>query len=83
MSIICKLFGHSTKTTRYAKARYLATDGMGTEHYILNMECPRCGARHDVGRMHAPTTLNHQRALDALRALERPSTFDNLPDSAL
>lgn len=59
MSILCKLFGH--KQTKYpghgadyGKVWGGYADGIGREHWRLEVRCQRCGAQYHAGSFHGP-----------------------------
>ena len=59
MSVLCKLFGHKPLTTAgwkggvgYANIVGAPMDGLGTVHYHLQAECPRCGEKYRICNVH-------------------------------
>ena len=59
MGWLCKLVGHAPLTEAgwcggvgYARVSGSVTDGIGTVHYYLKAECPRCGEEYRICNVH-------------------------------
>lgn len=59
MSLLCAIFGHRSFNgarynagADYGKVSSRGTDGIGREHMVLEVKCPRCGEDNYAGRFH-------------------------------
>lgn len=66
-NLICYIFGHEPPVysnkgwfspgQEYARVdpKAITTDGIGRKHAIVYSDCPRCGQRFKLCRIHLPT----------------------------
>jgi hypothetical protein len=56
--LLCALFGHRAEryggSVCYGRVKGGNVDGIGREHYWLDMRCERCGQTFMAGRFHGP-----------------------------
>jgi hypothetical protein len=58
-SLLCRLFGHGVPDGYGTDAPYGsliggARDGIGREHWSVRVNCPRCGDRYVLAKLHGP-----------------------------